>query len=390
MDDPKIITRDFVLAFLSQFVFSFAFSMLIPTLPIYLSRLGSREGEIGVLIGVLSISSVVLRPSVGKLLSRVPERRFMIAGSLLCAVTSVGYLVASPFWPFLTVRLLQGIGFGFFFAASNTLIANISPEARRAQSVSYFYLSLNIPFALAPALGMFLINRFSFTLLFWASTGLYVLSVILLAGLRKKHVSPLMDPLSRRGSFIRRETLPPCIIAFFVSIIWGTVTTFFPLFALGHGVTNPGFVFSVLAIMLILTRMLGSRVLDLYRREHVILPCLVIYTISMLILVFSKTLPMFVVVAIVWGAGHALLYPTLVAMAIDRAGSSRGFVLAIFTAASDLGMGLGPVIMGIVLRWTSYPIMFLCVVLTGIINISYFITFVRRKDATASPPDGSS
>ncbi|MEI9477432.1 MAG: MFS transporter [Deltaproteobacteria bacterium] len=388
MDNPKIITRDFVLAFLSQFVFSFAFSMLIPTLPIYLSRLGSREEEIGILIGVLSFSSVVLRPSVGRLLSRVPEKRFMIAGSLLCAMTSVGYLLTSPFWPFLIVRLLQGIGFGFFFAASNTLIANISPETRRAQSISYFYLSLSIPLALAPALGMFLINQFSFTLLFWASTGLYLLSVIFLAGLRKRQVSPLMDPLSRPTSFIHRETLPPSIIAFFVSIIWGTVTTFFPLFALGHGVTNPGFVFSVLAIMLILTRTLGSRILDLYRREHVILPCLVIYTMSMVLLVFSKTLPMFIVVAIVWGAGHALLYPTLVAMVIDRAGSSRGLALAIFTAASDLGMGLGPVIMGIVLHWTSYPIMFLCVVFTGIINISYFLTFVRRKEAAVKPPDG--
>jgi amino acid permease len=58
MDNPKIITRDFVLAFLSQFVFSFAFSMLIPTLPIYLLRLGSREETIGILIGVFSVSSL--------------------------------------------------------------------------------------------------------------------------------------------------------------------------------------------------------------------------------------------------------------------------------------------------------------------------------------------
>jgi len=157
---------------------------------------------------------------------------------------------------------------------------------------------------------------------------------------------------------------------------------------LGHGVTNPGFFFSTLAIMLILTRTLGARTLDFYRRERVILPCLSIYTLSMVILVFSKTLPMFIVVAIIWGAGHALLYPTLVAMAIDRAGSSRGLVLAIFTAAGDLGMGLGPVIMGIVLRWTSYRIMFLCVVFIGIINISYFLFFVRGKKADVEHPDG--
>jgi MFS family permease len=300
----------------------------------------------------------------------------------------VGYLVASPFWPFFIVRLLQGLGFGFFFTASNTLIANISPETRRGQSVSYFYLSLNIPFALAPALGMFLINEFSFTLLFWVSTGLYGLSVIFLAGLRKKHVTPSFDPPSYPGPFLKRDMLPPSIMAFLVSIIWGTVTTFFPLFAVGHGVSNPGLVFSVLAIMLISTRIVGSRTLDLFRRDQIILPCLIIYALSMTLLVFSKTLPMFIVVAVLWGAGHALLYPTLVAMAIDKAGSSRGLALAIFTAVSDLGLGVGPLVMGVVLRWTNYPIMFLCVVLIGFINISYFLAFVRRKEAAVRPPDG--
>jgi MFS family permease len=388
MDNQKIITRDFVLAFLSQFMFCFAFSMLIPTLPIYLSRLGSREGEIGVLIGVLSFSSVVLRPSVGKILSKVPEKRFMVAGSLLSAVTSVGYLVTFPFWPFLLVRLLQGVGYGFFFTASNTWIANISPETRRGQSVSYFYLSLNIPFALAPAFGMFLINEFSFSLLFWVSTGLYVLSVVFLLGLRKKDVTPSFTPASRPGSSIHRDLLPPSIMAFLVSIIWGTVTTFFPLFALGHGVTNPGFVFTVLAVVLILTRIAGSRSLDLFRRDLILLPCLVMYGVSMTLLVFSRTLPMFLVVAALWGGAHALLYPTLVAMAIDKAGSSKGLALAVFTAVSDLGLGLGPVIMGVILRWTSYPIMFLCVVLTGIINLSYFLTFVRRKKTTVGSPCG--
>jgi hypothetical protein len=48
----KILTRDFILAFFAQFASSFVFHILIPTLPIYLSRLGSPEVETGVLIGI--------------------------------------------------------------------------------------------------------------------------------------------------------------------------------------------------------------------------------------------------------------------------------------------------------------------------------------------------
>ncbi len=138
MDNPKIITRDFVLAFLSQFVFSFAFSMLIPTLPIYLLRLGSREETIGILIGVFSVSSLVLRPSVGNLLSRVPERQVMMAGSFVSGLASLAYLFALPFWPFFIVRLLQGAGYALVSTAAYTLIANIGPAGRRGQSLGYF------------------------------------------------------------------------------------------------------------------------------------------------------------------------------------------------------------------------------------------------------------
>jgi len=64
----KILTRDFVLCFSAQFTFTSVFHILIPTLPIYLLRLGSSEVEIGILIGILGVSSLVLRPLVGRAL----------------------------------------------------------------------------------------------------------------------------------------------------------------------------------------------------------------------------------------------------------------------------------------------------------------------------------
>jgi MFS family permease len=119
--------------------------------------------------------------------------------------------------------------------------------------------------------------------------------------------------------------------------------------------------------------------MDLYSRERVLLPCLITFIISMVILVFSKTLPLFIIVAVIWGIGHAFFYPSLVVYVLDRVGSSLGPAMGTFTAISDLGMCLGPVIMGIIIHLTSYPIMFLCLFLIAIINLSYFYFFVRRK-----------
>jgi len=378
----KIFNRDFILGSLAQFALGSVFFTLTPTLPIYLSRLGSNEVEVGCLIGIFAVSSLVLRPFVGRALLEIPEKNFLTAGALLFALTSAAFPFTPPFWPFLVVRIFQGIGFAFFSTAIFTLIANVSPEAYRGQSVSYFFLTFNISGALAPSLGMFIINHFSFNVLFLTCLGLSLCSLMITKKLGMRQVVPLQDPSIEDGSLFSRKALPPSIIHFLFSFIWSAVTAFFPLYAIRHGVANPGFFFSTIAIMLILGRSLGGWIPDVYSREKVILPCLAAYIIAMVILAFSKTLPMFILVAVIWGIGHAFFFPSLVAYVLDLVGSSPGPAMGTFTAIRDLGMSLGPVIMGMILHTASYPIMFLCLALIGIINLSYFFFFVRKKRKT--------
>jgi len=375
----KILTRDFILGFISQFAFSIAYQVLHPTLPIYLSRLGSTEVDIGVLIGILGVSSLVFRPLIGRALLKTPEKNFMIAGAILFASTSVAYLFALPFWPFFIVRVFQGIGLAFFYTASFTFISNISSDAHRGQTLGYYLLAINISLAISPSFGMFIINHFSFTLLFLICLALSLCSLFITNKLAKRQVSPLEDSSTEEGFLLSRKALPSSIISFFFHLTWGALTAFFPLYAVNHGVANPGFFFTAVAIMLILGRALGGKILDLHNRERVILPCLIACIISMAILAFSKSLPMFILVAVIWGVGHAFLFPSLLVYAIDRMGVSKGPAMGTFTGFSDLGMSLGPVTMGIIIHLTSYPTMFLCLTLAGIINLNYFYFFVRKK-----------
>ena len=154
---------------------------------------------------------------------------------------------------------------------------------------------------------------------------------------------------------------------------------FFPLYAVSHRVADPGLFFTAIAIMLFVTRALGGRRLDLYSKEKIIPVLIITYLVSMTLLAFSKTLPMFILAALIFGIGNALLSPVVMAYALDRAGSSPGPVVGTYTAISDLGLGLGPVIMGFVVRFSSYRVMFLCLAFTAVINLIYFYFFVRKK-----------
>ena len=374
----NILTRDSLLTLSAQFTVSFVYCTLIPTLPIYLSKTGSTEVEIGILIGILNLSCLVLRPFVGRALVKIPEGTFMTLGAILVAFASVGYVFAPPFWPLLMVRMLQGIGLAFFWTSAVTMIANLSSEARVAQSIGYYFMAGNIAFALAPSFGMFLINSLNFRLLFLFCLGLSLCSLLIVTRLGRRQTNPQGKLALKEDPFLSRKALSPAMVAFMAEMLKGSLTAFFPLYAVKHGVSNPGLFFGTFAITIVVCRALGGRIFNLPNREGVILPCLAIQIIAMAVLFFFKTLPMFLVAAVIWGIGQAFLFPVLAAYTLDLTAGSIGPAMGTFMALDDLGVGLGPAIMGIVLRLASYPGMFLCLVSTGLINLSYFYLFMRK------------
>jgi MFS family permease len=377
--DREIFSRDFALNFAGHFPFAFAVTLLIPTIPIYLSRSGATDAEIGILVGGFSVSSLFIRPLVGRALLKLPERDFMVAGILLLGLSCIAYLFARPFWPFLIARAFQGMAFGLCVTATFTLVTRLSPEARRGQSLSYFFLAVNIPSAVAPPLGIVILDRSGFGVLLFVCAGLSLCS--LLITLRLGRVKPVNagSPPAQEQPFLSREAVPFSMLAFLANIIWGTLGAFFPLFALSQGVANPGLFFTALAITLILARGLGGQVLTLYARGRVILPCIASQIIAMALLAFSNTLPMFILVAVIWGMGAAFLFPTLIDYAVEVGGSSHGPAVATFMAFADLGMSLGPALMGIVLQATSYRTTFLALVAVGLIDLGYFYLAIVKK-----------
>jgi predicted MFS family arabinose efflux permease len=379
MAAQKILTREFVVNFLAQFAFSFVSFIFIPTLPIYLEKMESTGAEIGVLIGIFSLSSLIFRPFVGRALLRIPERNFMIAGTVIYTLSSIAYLFAKPFWPLLILRAFQGIGMTFFSTASLTLVTRLSPEAHRGKSIGYFYLAYNMAFVTAPYFGMFLINSFNFSILFLVCAFFSLCSFFISLKLEKAQGVPLEDESIQDQPFLSYEALPPSIMAFMASMMWGALSAFFPLYALSHGVANPGLFFAVIAIVLIFGRSLGGSIFEIKTREKVIFPCLAAQIIAVIVLTFSRTSPMFVLVAVIWGMGHAFIFPSLMNYAIDRTSSATGPVIGTYTALSDFGAGMGPVIMGIILQLTGYTVMFLCLALTGLINLLYLYFILRRK-----------
>jgi MFS family permease len=380
----NLFTRDFIIGFFAFFFFLAAIHSLTPTLPIYFTRLGSNEREIGVLIGILAVASLVSRLFVGRALLKYREKNVMMVGALLSAITFLASIVFRPFWPFLIIRFLQGVAWACIDTAAFASIISVIPLVYRARALGYFMLAPSLALALAAPLGMFVINQYSFTIFFLSGACLSLCALFLSWKVKGQDV-PIPNKATPAHStlFLNRKIIAPAITSFLQLFVWGSVTAFFPLYAIQCGVTNPGLFFSAMAIVMIAGRIFGGRILDNYNKEKVIVTFLFSVVVALIMLSLSRTLFMFIIVGSLWGIGAAFFVPISMAYALEYAGSSDGTAVGTFRAFSDLGLGIGPVVMGIIIPLTGYRVMFLCLAIICLINMNYFQFYVRRRSRLA-------
>ncbi|HEX2965063.1 MAG TPA: MFS transporter [Syntrophorhabdaceae bacterium] len=386
MENPvqqtRLLNPDFIYGFFCLFMFLSAIYTLMPTLPLYLENLGSGVREIGILIGAFSASSLVLRIVVGRLLTRYSEKSIMQIGALLFALTFVALLIFSRFWEILTIRLFQGAAFACLDTAALAFVVNISPAANRARAIGHFLLGPTFALAVAPYFGMFLMNRFNFTVLFLICLFFCLCSLFVASRIHsRKNGNPVMEIPShdQTGQIIDTGIIPSALMSLVCNFIWGALIAFLPLYALQNGVNNPGYFFSSSGLMLVLCRIGAGRILDNWKKERLIMTFMSVSTIAMVILYFSRTLSLFTLAGLLWGTGSAFFFPATMAYALDDAGSSGGTAVGTLRVMTDLGLSLGPVLTGLMIPFIGYRTMFLFLGLLYIADMSYLTFFLRRR-----------
>src|SRR5258707_5118606 len=80
-------------------------------LPGYIDDWRMSEHEAGLLVGAFFAAYVVAVPVLVELTDRVPSRRVYLVGTLLTALSVLGFaLVADDFWAGLVFRAIAGVG----------------------------------------------------------------------------------------------------------------------------------------------------------------------------------------------------------------------------------------------------------------------------------------
>ncbi len=372
----RLWTKPFIVMTVAMLVLFTGFYLLLPTMPLYIKSLGGTESQVGLVAGVFTLTAVVFRPIVGGLLDRYGRRPFMIAGLLLFVLSMGLYPWASAFALLLALRVLHGASWALSTTAVSTSITDIIPASRRGEGMGWFGMAMTVAMAIGPTVGVWALDGGEYSRLFGIATGLSAVAFLLAISARiPKH--PRSS--SRKIVLFERSVLPLTAALFFLSVAYGGITTFLPLF--GESIrVNSGTFFLVYALALTLARPVAGKLSDRFGEAVVIVPGLIVTVLSLAVLSFSTNLAGVVVAAVLYGIGFGSAQPALQAANLRLAPPERrGVASASFMTAFDLGIGLGSIVLGWVSQYTGYETLFLVCAGSVLVSAAIFVSLVRGR-----------
>ncbi|WP_126428554.1 MFS transporter [Brevibacillus marinus] len=390
-DKPALWTKDFVLLAVSNLFLFLSFQMLIPTLPLYVTASGGDQFAVGLVIGVFTISALLIRPVTGKGLDTIGRQRLLVGGLLVFILSVAGYYWMTSVALVLLVRFIHGIGWGMATTAYGTIASDLIPAARRGEGMGYFGLSGNLAMAVGPLIGLWLLEYSGFGPLFLVSTCLGTLALILSKTLQiQEHVPPAAQrgAQPQKESFwqglVERQALFPSLLVALFGMTYGGIISFITLFGAEAGIADVGWFFLVNAVFLMLVRPVAGILFDRQGPVWVLLAGGVLSALGLLILSYSTTPLTLIAAAVFYGAGFGTVQPSLMAWTINRVPPNRrGAANGTFFSAFDLGIGAGAMLLGAVAKAVGFAGMYRFSVLVMLVYLALYIGYlwIQRKAA---------
>ena len=269
----KLWNRNYCKVMTANFTLFFAFYVLTPLLPLYLSEhFGATKDVIGLVLSGYTITALLFRPFSGYFVDSFPRKMVLMVSFSAFAIFFAGYLAASTLLLFMLVRTLHGGPFGMLTVANSTVAIDVLPSSRRTEGIGYYGLSNNLAMAIAPTVGIFVYKYSqSFELLFWialivACIGWLVDSSV---DLKSKDIVKNKSKLSLDRFFLMRGWLLGLNMVTF-GFSFGVLSNYLAIYGKEvMGITGgTGTYFMLCSVGLILSRLQGGKALRKGRLTH--------------------------------------------------------------------------------------------------------------------------
>jgi len=371
----RLLTPTFVLLGVGELAYLASGGMALYLIPVYATGpVGSSRAGAGLAFGAFALSALLLRPLAGRLCDTHGRRPLLVGGAAVAAVALLLTARVDSLAAVVALRLLAGVAEASVFVATFAAVADLAPPNRIGEALSYNSLALYLGLAVGPPAGEYLAERHGFASAWYAAALLAVLAALVLATISETRTG---EPPAQPAPLIHRRSVP-IALGFLASIVaMGGFLAFAALHAESIGMRNTSLPLFVYGAVVVTGRIVFAKVPD--RLPSLPLGAAALGGIAAgLLLTAAWPSPAGLLAGtVLLGLGVTFSTPTFFSAIFSLASASeRGSAAAMASACLDLGLGGGPILLGLVAQSAGIP--WALTVGAGVAVLGAGWTFSRR------------
>ena len=351
---------------IANFTLFFAFYLLTPLLPLYLSEhFHATKDVIGVVLSGYTVMALLSRPFSGYLVDTFDRKKVLMWCFFLFFIFFAGYLAASTLLLFTIVRTLHGAPFGSVTVANSTMAIDVLPASRRNEGIGYYGLSNNLAMAIAPTAGLLLYHETrNFQLLFWLALVIAGIGMAVDATIKNQPaINSKTQKLKNSKNLIRLDRFfltngwMLAVNMVFFGFCFGVLSNYLAIYCkevMGR-TGGTGVYFALLSVGLIASRLQGSKGLREGKLSRNAAEGVILSALGYTLFVACPNDFGYYTSALLIGLGNGHMWPAFQNMIINVANhNQRGTANSTILVSWDVGMGLGVLIGGVASEYLGY------------------------------------
>ncbi len=384
MAKDRLVTPSYCLILAANFLLYFAFYLILPVLPFYLTEVfHTGNAAAGIILACYTVASLIIRPFSGYLIDSLSRKPLYLISYLAFIAIFGGYVLAGTLTLFIMLRVAHGFAFGTVTVAGNTIVIDISPSSRRGEAVGYYGLMNNMAMSFGPMIGLFMHGTYSFETIFICALISGTIGFVAACLIKTPPKEPVKREPVSLDRFVLLKGIPAGIALLLLSIPYGITTTYVAVFASEIGIRlSSGLFFTCMALGMAVSRLFSGRQVDKGRITQVIMLGIYLVCGSFFVLSASREMMLmhtdiaegiFFLMALMLGIGFGTMFPAFNTLFVNLApNNQRGTATSTYLTSWDVGIGIGLVTGGYIAQIVSFDMAFFFGACLTVVSLLYF------------------
>jgi MFS family permease len=386
----RVIPRSLLLG-AGGFLVAISWQVVMPVLPLHLSKIGFTPSQVGILISLLSLAMGLVEMQVGRIEWIFGRRKTLIGG--LAANAACMVFVAHARMAALVGSALSGVGVtrAAFWPPLHAAVADTASAEKRGQAFGAFWFWTSVAFMTGPIIGGVVAAHFGDWAAFYLGA-IFSLIAIPIAIMVTTPGRPAAEPHTARAGTVLRDPLifRLLLVNHLYYAAAGIWMTFLPLYIAQQNlsVVVVGWVLTVQGLTYALVQLPTGRLADRVGAHRLVFPAVIGRAVipPLVPLLHFTTPAAFIMIGGLYGLVGGLMpvtFTTLLARIVPR--DKYTTAMGVYNSSGDLGFFAGPLIGGAAALlgiWAAFYAALPIGVAAAVIGLRIMIMVDRRHEAS--------